>query len=89
MEHNVLHEKLIGTPKKVEMLKQKALLKVETRVKEAKKKCLNFMEDVKHYNQTLIDMKKQLACILGASQATQMEAKLVHIQVEYHDNWRF
>lgn len=37
MEHNVLHEKLIGTPKKVEMLKQKALLKVETRVKEAKK----------------------------------------------------
>jgi len=47
------------------------------------------MEDVKHYNQTLIDMKKQLACILGASQTTQMEAKLIRIQVEYHDNWRF
>ncbi len=47
------------------------------------------MEDVKHYNQTLIDMKKQLACILGASQTTQMEAKLILIKVEYHDNWRF
>ncbi len=45
------------------------------------------MEDVKHYNQTLIDMKKQLACILGASQTTQMEAKLIRIQVEYHENW--
>jgi hypothetical protein len=44
------------------------------------------MEDVKHYNQTLIDMKKQLACILGASQTTQMEAKLIRIQVEYHEN---
>lgn len=95
MEHNVLHEQLIVTPKTVEMLKQEstlkqeALPKVKTTVKEAKKKHLNFMEDVKHYNQTLIDMKKQLACILGASQATQMEAKLVRIQVEYHDNWRF
>jgi hypothetical protein len=43
MEHNVLHEQLIGRPKKVEMLKQEfalkleALPKVETRVKEAKK----------------------------------------------------
>jgi hypothetical protein len=26
---------------------------------------------------------------LGATQATQMEAKLMHTQVEYHDNWRF
>jgi hypothetical protein len=47
------------------------------------------MKNVKHYNQTLIDMKKQLAYILGATQATQMEAKLVYIQMEYHDNWRF
>jgi hypothetical protein len=33
------------------------------------------MEDVKHYNQNLINIKEQLACILGAFQATQMEAK--------------
>jgi hypothetical protein len=24
---------------------------------------------------------------LGASQTTQMEAKLIRIQVEYHENW--
>jgi hypothetical protein len=48
MEYNVLHEQLVGTPKKVEMLKQEfvlkqeALPKVKTRVKEAKKKTPKF-----------------------------------------------
>jgi hypothetical protein len=44
MEHNVLYEKLVGTQRRVKMLKQEialkheALLKIEINVKEAEKK---------------------------------------------------
>jgi hypothetical protein len=43
MEHNVLHEKLVGTQRRVKMLEQEialkheALLKIETKVKETEK----------------------------------------------------
>jgi len=43
MEHNVLHEKLVGTQRRVKMLEQEivvkheALLKIETNVKDAEK----------------------------------------------------
>ncbi len=65
MEHNVLCEQLFETQKKVEILelevafRQYRLLNVKIRAKEAKKEHLNSMEDVKHYNQTLIDMNEQ------------------------------
>lgn len=74
-----------------------------------KQLCLNSMEDVKCYHQTLIDMKvqywkdvkmfakatqltsnkMQLTCILYASWATHMEAKLMRIWAKYHDDQKF
>ncbi len=65
MEHNVLCKQLVKTQKKVEILelevafKQYTLLNVKLRAKEAEKEHLNSMEDVKHCNQTLIDMNEQ------------------------------
>jgi len=39
--------------------KQETLVEVKTRASEVEKECLNSMEDIKHYHQTLIDMKEQ------------------------------
>jgi hypothetical protein len=39
--------------------KQETLMKVKTRASEVEKECLNSMEDIKHYHQTLIDMKEK------------------------------
>lgn len=39
--------------------KPKKTLKGKTKAKEAKKQCVNSMEDVECYNQPLIDMKEQ------------------------------
>jgi hypothetical protein len=34
-------------------------MEVETKASEVEKECLNSMEDIKHYHQTLIDMKEK------------------------------
>jgi hypothetical protein len=39
-------------------LKQEALVEAKTRTTEVEKECLNFIKDVKHYHQTLIDIKE-------------------------------
>jgi Mg2+ and Co2+ transporter CorA len=64
LEHNALCQALGACQRKCLGLKQevgnqqKALEEALTKAIEAKKECLNSVEDIKCYHQTLIDMKE-------------------------------